>query len=187
MKPESIETLKGEDFQVVVFLGANQKRIDSAIALAVHSLGANGSYVQISDKGRNALDFHIAYYIGKFSAEDPEACFHIISKDTGFDPLVKHLREQKISCSRSSSISEILRLKTSKNVHPSQQAAIFYEKRIASNKARPARVTTLQRAILSHFHKQLSPEDVGKVVDALRQAGQVVVNGKKVSYPKAGR
>ncbi len=186
VKPESIEKLKDEHFQVVVFLGANQTRIDTAIALAVQSLGANGSYVQICDKGRNALDFHIAYYIGKFSAEDPDACFHIISKDKGFDPLVKHLREQKISCSRSSSISEITRLKTSKNVHPNQRAAIFYEKRIASNKARPARVTTLQRAILSHFHKQLSPEDVAKVIEALKHAGQVVVNGKKVAYPKRG-
>lgn len=187
VKPDSLEKLKHEDFQVVVFLGANQKRIDSAIAVAIHSLGANGSYVQICDKGRNALDFHIAYYIGKLAAENPNACFHIISKDKGFDPLIKHLGEQKIICSRSSSISEISRLKTSNNVHPNQRAAIFYEKRIASNKARPARVTTLQRAILSHFHQQLSSEDVGKVVDALRQAGHVVVDGKKVSYPNAGR
>jgi len=119
------------------------------------------------------------------SAENPDACFHIISKDKGFDPLIKHLGEQKIICSRSSSISEISRLETSKSVHPNQQAAIFYEKRIASNKARPARVTTLERAILSHFQKQLSPEDVAKVVEALKQAGQIVVSGKKVAYPKA--
>ena len=186
VKPDSLEKLKHQDFQVVVFLGANQKRIDSAIALAVHSLGANGRYVQICDKGRNALDFHIAYYIGKLSAENPNACFHIISKDKGFDPLIKHLGEQKIICSRSSSISEISRLKTSNNVHPNQRAAIFYEKRIASSKARPATLTALQRTILSHFHKQLPPEDVAKVVEALKQAGYIVVNGTKVVYPTRG-
>ncbi len=183
VKPESIEMLN-EHFRVVVFLGANQKRIDSAIALAVHSLGANGSYIQISGNGPNALDFHIAFYIGKLSAENPDAYFHIISKDKGFDPLIKHLGEQKIICSRSSSISEIPGLKTAKKMHPNQLAAIFYEKRIASNKARPATVTTLQSAILSHFHKQLPPEEVAKVVEALKQAGQVVVNGKTVVYPK---
>ena len=186
VKPESIEKLKHEHFRVVVFLGANQKRIDSAIVIAVHSLGAKGSYVQISGNGPNALDFHIAFYIGKLSAENPDSHFHIISKDKGFDPLIKHLGEQKISCSRSSSISEIPRSQTSKKVHPNQLAAIFYEKRIAPNKARPASVTALESAILSQFRKQLPPEEVAKVIEALKQAGHVVVNGKKVAYPERG-
>ena len=186
VKPESIEKLKHERFRVVVFLGATQKRIDSAIVLAVHSLGGNGDYVKVSGKGRNALDFHIAYYIGKLSATDPEACFHIISKDKGFDPLIKHLNEQKIICSRSSSISEITLLKTSKEVHPTQLAALFYEKRIAPGKARPTSVTALESAILSQFRKQLPAKDGSKVVEALKQAGHIEVNGEKVAYPKRG-
>lgn len=186
VKPESIEKLKHEHFRVVVFLGANQTRIDTAISIALQSLGGNGSYVQVSDKGKDALDFHIAYYIGRFAAEYPDAHFHIISKDKGFDPLIKHLGEQKIICSRSSSVSEIHGLKPAKQVLPNQRAAVFYEKRIASSKARPATLTALQRTILSHFHKQLSPEEVAKVVEALKQAGHVVVNGKKVAYPEPG-
>lgn len=185
VKPEHIEKLKHEHFQVLVFLGANQKRIDSAIALAVHSLRGNGDYVKVSGKGRNALDFHIAYYIGKFSAKNPGACFHIISKDKGFDPLIKHLNEQKIICSRSSSISEITSLKASKTVHPDQLAAIFYEKRIAPGKARPAKVISLQSAIVSHF-KDLSSQEVSNVVEALKQAGHVEVSGEKVAYPERG-
>ena len=186
VKPEHIEKLKQEHFRVVVFLGVNQTRIDSAIALAVHSLGGNGDYVKVSGKGRNALDFHIAYYIGKFSAADPDACFHIISKDKGFDPLIKHLGEQKISCSRSSSIAEITSLKTSKQEHPTQLAVLFYEKRIARGKARPASVTALKRAILSQFRKQLLPEDAPKVIEALTQAGYVEINGETVAYPRRG-
>ena len=153
----------------------------------MHSLGGNGSYVRISGNGPNALDFHIAFYIGKLSAENPDAYFHIISKDKGFDPLIKHLREQKISCSRSSSVSEIPLVKSSDKMPPKYSGPqIFYEKRIASNKARPATVTALRERILSHFRKQLSPEEVSKVVDALKQAGHVVVNGKKVAYPERG-
>jgi hypothetical protein len=187
VKPESIEKLKHEHFRVVVFVGANQKRLDFAIVNALHSLGSNGSYVPISGDGPNALDFHIAYYIGKLSAANPDAYFHIISKDKGFDPLIKHLWEQKIFCSRSLSVSEIPLVKSSDRVHPKERAADFYEKRIASAKAPPpATVTSLQSAILSHFHKLLSPEEVAKVVEALKQAGHVVVNGKKVAYPERG-
>jgi hypothetical protein len=56
--------------------------------------------------GTNALDFHIAYYIGRLAAKCPDAYFHIISKDTGFDPLIKHLKGQGISCQRSAAVTE---------------------------------------------------------------------------------
>src|SRR6185369_111941 len=103
VKPENIEKLKHEPFRVVVFVGANLKRLDFPIAKAVQSLGSKGEYVQISGHGPGALDFHIAYFIGKLAAAHPDAYFHIISKDKGFDPLIKYLKEQKIFCSRSAS------------------------------------------------------------------------------------
>jgi hypothetical protein len=186
VKPVSIEKLKHEHFRVVVFVGPHQKRLDFPVVNAVHSLGSNGSYVQISGNGPNALDFHIAFYIGKYSATNPDAYFHIISKDRGFDPLIKHLREQKVFCSRSSSVSEIPLVKSLNKLPPKERATDFYEKRIASAKARPVTVASLQSTILSHFHKQLSAEEVAKVVEALKLAGHVVVTGKKVDYPKRG-
>lgn len=187
VKPEYIERLKHEHFRVVVFVGANLKRLNFPIVNAVQSLGSNGSYVQISSHGPSALDFHIAYYIGKLSAAHPDAYFHIISKDKGFDPLIKHLKDQKIFCSRSASVLEIPLVKSLDKLTSRQRAADFYEKRIASAKARPATVMSLQSAILSHFHKMLSGEDVAEVLGALTAAGHVVVNGKKVAYPVSGR
>jgi len=187
VKPENIEKLKHEHFRVVVFVGANLKRLDFAIVNAVQSLGANGSYVQISGHGPNALDFHIAFYIGTLSVAHPEAYFHIISKDKGFDPLIKHLKAQNISCSRSASVLEIPLLKSADRLSPIQLAADFYEKRIGSSKARPATVASLQRTILSHYRKEaLSGTEVTKVLKALTAAGHVVINGKKVEYPDRG-
>ncbi len=183
VKPEYIEKLKHEHFRVVVFVGANLKRLDFALVNAVQSLGSNGSYVQISSHGPSALDFHIAYYIGKLAAAHPEAYFHIISKDKGFDPLIKHLKNQKIFCSRSTSVLEIPLVKSTNNLPPRQRAADFYENRIALAKSRPATVGSLQRAILAHFHKLISEEEVGAVLEALIASGHVLVNEKKVTYP----
>lgn len=182
VKPEYIEKLKHEHFRVVVFVGANLTRLDFSTVKAVQALGANGSYVQISSHGPSALDFHIAYYIGKLSAAHPDAYFHIISKDKGFDPLIKHLREEKVFCGRSTSILEVPLVKSTAKLPAKQRAADFYNKRIESTKTRPATVMSLKSAILSHFHKALSAEDVVAVLEALVAAGHVVVNGKKVSY-----
>ena len=181
VRPEFIEKLRHEHFRVIVFVGASLKRLSFPIVNAIQSLGSRGSYVQISSNGPSALDFHIAYYIGKLSAADPDAYFHIISEDKGFDPLIKHLKDQKIFCSRSASVLEIPLVKT---MDTRQRAAEFYEKRIASaTRARPATVVSLQSAILSHFGKMLSVEEVAEVLKALTAAGHVLTNGKKVTYP----
>jgi PIN domain len=186
VNPEYIDKLKHEHFRVIVFVGANLKRLDFPIVSALQSLGSNGSYVQISSHGPSALDFHIAYYIGKLSAAYPDAYFHIISKDKGFDPLIKHLRAQKIFCSRSASVLEIPLVKSTDKLPPKQRAADFYEKRIALAKARPTTVTSLQSAIHSHFHKVLSGIEVAKVLEALTAGGYIVVNGKKITYRDRG-
>jgi len=186
VKPEFIEKLKHDHFRVVIFVGANLTRLNFPVVNAVQSLGSNGSYVQISSHGLNALDFHIAYYIGKLSAAHPDAYFHIISKDKGFDPLIKHLRDQKIFCARSASVLEIPLVKSTDKLPPKQRAADFYEKRIASATARPATATTLLSAIVSHFHKLLSKEEAAEVLEALKAVGLVAVNGKKVTYPDRG-
>ena len=47
--------------------------------------------VRLTEPGKNALDFHIAYYLGQLALKEPDAFFHIVSKDTGFDPLIQHL------------------------------------------------------------------------------------------------
>lgn len=47
-----------------------------------------------------SLPAGIAYYIGRLAADEPGAAFNIISKDKGFDPLVRHLRGLGIDCCR---------------------------------------------------------------------------------------
>jgi hypothetical protein len=82
------------------------------MAQALQTFGEDAEYIQVVGSGKDALDFHIAYYIGKLSAENPGAGFSIISKDTGFDPLVKHLKSKHIECKRSASIADIPHLKS---------------------------------------------------------------------------
>lgn len=186
LQPDSIEKLKHDHFRVIVLVGANQKRIDIEVAKAVQALGRNGEYVQISGNGPNALDFHIAFYIGRYSLEFPDSYFHIISKDKGFDPLIKHLKDKKIFCTRSVSVSEIPLVRSAEKLSPKERAADFFEKRISPSKNRPATVNALHSAIAVHFHKLLSSEDVGSVIEALKVAGHIAVIGKSVAYAERG-
>src|SRR6185436_16011747 len=99
--------LRGGDFKILVFVGALQTKLPRAMVLQLQSLGDLAAYVEIEGSGRNALDFHLAYYLGRLVAENPGSGFHIITKDTGFDLLIKHLKTEKVSCQRHSSLNDI--------------------------------------------------------------------------------
>ena len=95
-QPEHLSVLAGQNFRVLVFVGQNQSKISFDLVSAIQHLGKNAEYIKIQGNGPNALDFHIAFYIGQFSTENSDSHFHIISKDKGFDPLIKHLESKKI-------------------------------------------------------------------------------------------
>ena len=124
VQPTDIGLLKDGPFKVKIFLGSNQAKVPVSLASALQSLGSNAEYVILESAGKNALDFHIAYYLGVMSGEDKSAYFHVISKDTGFDPLIKYLKGRKISVNRSVCIGDIPYFKSgSKIVDPTALVA----------------------------------------------------------------
>lgn len=186
VQPDSLERLKEDHFRVLLFVGSHQRRIDIAVVKAVQVLGRNAEYIQISGNGPNALDFHIAYYIGKYAAETPDAYFHIISKDKGFDPLIAHLKENKVFCGRSESVQDIPILKSAEVLSPQDRAEQFFQAKIRGARNCPGTLIKLKNAIAAHFCKLHSEEEVLAVMQALQAAGRIEVSGSKVTYPEAG-
>jgi hypothetical protein len=79
-----------EDAKILIFLGENQKKIPTETIRKTQPMGDRVEWVTISGVGRNALDFHIAYYLAK-NHTDPSSCHYIVSMDAGYDPLIKHV------------------------------------------------------------------------------------------------
>lgn len=102
---ENVGALVPGSCRIFVFVGANQPRLSFELVQALQPFGSDVEYVKISGNGPNALDFHIAFYAGRLSMQFPGSHFTIISADTGFDPLVRHLANQNIRCERAAIIS----------------------------------------------------------------------------------
>lgn len=105
VQPASLGGFDGGDVPVIVFVGPSQTKIPIELAAAMQRLGARGEHVRISGNGPIALAFHIACHLGERIARDPMADFRIVSKDTGFDPLVRHLRARGFEVRRVGSIA----------------------------------------------------------------------------------
>ena len=182
VQPTDMGLLRDGSFKVWLFLGPNQSRIPVSLATALQALGRDAEYVVLEAAGSNALDFHIAYYVGVLSAHEPSAFFHIISKDTGFDPLIQHLKGKGVLAQRSTRIADIPPLKPDLFSTSDEQteAAIAYLVRLKA--AKPRTQKTLLGTLHVLFKKELSEGQLSALFASLRKRGVVTIEGTKLSY-----
>lgn len=205
VQPPSLKELLVPGFSVLVFVGASQAKISMDVVEAMHALGTQGRYVRCNGHGSNALDFHIAFYIGEMAATDPGTCFHIVSKDTGFDPLLAHLRSRGLTVGRSTSVAELPMFRTAMKrpaavpppaeklpppppkPKPAQLSEALRLQHVCAQllkqgKAKPARLKSLGSAVHNMFQKTLPDSDVNALINTLQQKKWIVLEGQAVRY-----
>ena len=176
---DNLDLLADRQFKAMIFLGANHAKIPTDLVLKVQELHA-AKHIRISGNGPNAVDFHIAFYIGRLSTEEPGSYFHIVSKDKGFDPLIKHLRSRKIKASRVDDVSQLLRIPVpARDEDTITEILKDLSRRGAS---RPRKLRTLAGTIRSLFDGSLDEKKAQSLIGRLREQGHIVVDGEKVSY-----
>lgn len=94
------------DARVMIFYGVTQKKLPEELVVQAQPLGARLKWIKISGQGPNALDFHIAFYLGQELAKSPTSECAILSRDTGFDPLIRHLQALGHRSSRVNSLKD---------------------------------------------------------------------------------
>ena len=182
VQPKYVDRLKEGEFRVLVFVGPQQTKIPIEMAVALQSLGSGVEYIKIEKAGKNALDFHIAYYLGVLSHHDPKAQFCVISRDTGFDPLIEHLKGKKVAVKRYASVAEISVRRASHATAasgPLDRVVKNLSRRAAS---KPRTLKTLRSTILAHFRKELAEEELDELIGAMQKRGYIKVEGDKVTY-----
>ena len=107
VQPKALGRLQPGAARIRVFVGQHQSRLTLELAQALQPFGKDAEYVQIQGSGPNAADFHIAFYIGRLAAAHPGVSFTIVSKDRGFDPLVRHLGTLGVACRRLPELPEL--------------------------------------------------------------------------------
>ena len=211
VQPASLGALKAGDAYIKVFAGQHQTRVDLGLAQALQPFGTHAEYIQITGSGKDALDFHIAFYIGRLAAEHPGATFTIVSRDTGFDPLVKHTAKLGIGCKRVATIpgANVPKLPSAKaepapvvvatkTVKPAKAAKATKKttkvakaaahprlakvlERLAGMKGRPGTVKTL-RSTLKSFSPPFAEDELDGILAALQAQGAITIAGTRVTY-----
>jgi hypothetical protein len=179
---ENVQTMDlsrvATDVRVIVFYGATQKKLPEDLVVQAQPFGTRLQWIKIAGQGPNALDFHIAYYLGQELTQNPKTECVILSRDTGFDPLVRHLQALDRNCRR---------VISDKDAFPSNEpiaATDDYARLLAlltKEKALPARRKGLAGKVKSWFPR-LTADAHQKLLERLFRESRVRESGASVTY-----
>ena len=88
-KDDDIRSLVPDVTDIWLFHGPNQRGVAAKHA----SFGDKAMLVKIARTGKNALDFHLSFYMGYIAARHPDARFVVVSNDKGYGPMLEHAAE----------------------------------------------------------------------------------------------
>lgn len=185
VQPDDLDQLLDQPVRVYTFVGKHQTKLSFEFLNTMQRMGDRAGYIRMSENGPNALDFHIAYYVGELAASDPEAYFHIISRDSGFDPLIRHLRSREKSplrVYRAEQIVDLAFLRPKTNGVFAERLSQLTENLIKRGKQLPRKRSSLESLIRDHFKNQRLDSQVGDLIAALQRQKLLTVSDKTVSY-----
>jgi hypothetical protein len=211
-EPEDVRAWIEEFGPVWVFHGVNQRKLLPPL----QAFGDRVTAVPTSRPGKNALDFHLVFYLGYLASRNGESRFVVLSKDKGYDPAIEHARMLDLNVTRRNSLGRdapkppVKKLPSKKSVGPAKQAspaagaktapahrsvtASDLRNRViehlrAHAKHRPAKRATLERHVATILGGKVVTEPVQALIAELERDGIVKIGAKTIEYnlPKAGK
>jgi hypothetical protein len=184
VQPLSFDIPKEYPLHVIIFVGKNQKKVPIELVTSMQNLGSNAQYIPISEMGKNALDFHLTFYLGKLYEQDPDGYFHIISKDRGFDILIDHMKEKKVLINRYSSIQKVpaLRQPTCETLVMDEKISLVVDYLSKRGDAKPRKTDALANTINSICGRSLTQKQLESIINILVQRKFIRIDNQKVIY-----
>ncbi len=101
-------SLLDETYRAIIFVGAKQNPPRAATKKTTAHRFERVDFQKIEGTGKNALDFHIAFQLGRTIEAAPETECIVLSADKGFDSLLSHLNKSGLRCRRVNTMDELL-------------------------------------------------------------------------------
>ncbi len=169
-----------ENYHVVILVGSSQKSVPIDLVASAQRLGDRVDWQRVDGNGSNALDFYIACHLGRVIEKSPSLHCIVLSKDKGFDPLLRHLNKNGLKCKRINSLLE-LEPKSATTEEPNYKR-VFELLSKSEKKSRPRKRATLAQHISSMFQKNIAQRDVDRIIDILFANKMISESNNTISY-----
>lgn len=179
-----------------LLVGPRQTKLDVALVEKMLQHAGSVLFVRLASAGKNALDFALAYYLGRAVAADPVGRFHIVSRDNGFTPLIEHLRTQGLQVRRHDGFATLNLAPTAATSkpqpQPQSQSSVPSANSAAPLDSTPAALALIRKAatvrpktrkklanyLRAHLGEKFGATDAETLIEHLQQTGQLTVSDK---------
>lgn len=97
----NVDKIKNDNVKVFMLVGSFQNRIPFEMVKKTQYLGSDLTWIKIASEGKNNLDFHLCYLLGEYNnTTDKEVSFYVLSKDKGYDGVIKFINSNGRKCFR---------------------------------------------------------------------------------------
>jgi hypothetical protein len=164
---------------VWLFHGPHQAKQAQALA-ASH---ARVTLVPHSGKGKNALDFHLSFYLGYVAAKHPDAELVVVANDKGYDSMIEHAKALGFTAKRVGFKAPAVK-KAAVPKPASPAAAPVAAKKVAAKKTVAKKVVAKQAAPKAAMPAKAAPKraPAAKKAPAIKKAA-----AKKPAAPKPAK
>jgi hypothetical protein len=170
-----------DGFEVIIFVGATQKSVPIELVTQAQRLGQRVDWQRVDGVGSNALDFHIACHLGRIMERSPQQQCLVLSKDKGFDPLLRYLNKEGLKCRRLNSLLE-LDPKTAPPTEDANTKRVIELLGKTDKKGRPRKLKTLNQTVAAFFQKKIPAEEVSRIIDTMFANKLISETNGNVSY-----
>ncbi len=191
---ENLMTLKNVALSsyntLIIFCGKTQNTL--TFGEMPTGSGSHLCIIKIPDQGKNNLDFHMAFELGRrHELEDQAVEFHVLTKDTDLDKLLKHLRLLGRKCLRVDLQlpSEETAVKPAKKSPPAKKAVVIAhhdplsrvltDLRALPLAKRPKKRTSLLNWIASRIGQTGKQE---RILARLMERKEIQTSGESITY-----
>ena len=184
-KESDLRALVPDVTDVWIFHGPSQKvDLDS-----YGCFGSRATPVKIARSGKNALDFHLSFYMGYIASRHPDARFVVVSNDKGYGPMLEHAEELGFSARQAAFGAP----KPAAKKAAAKTAAIKKTTRTPMPKAvvktpakTPAKKATVRKATLKIAAKAPATKEAKKPAATRQAASKAPAGTSKVISPATG-
>jgi hypothetical protein len=174
-----------QSYRIIIFVGLNQKSVPFDLVTRAQQLGSRVEWLKVSGEGRNALDFFIAFHLGRVIDKPHRPECVVLSRDRGFDPLLKYLNENGLKCRRITSLAELRHPHSPHHAAPAEDPRVRRVVELLSKlekRSRPRRLRTLAQSISAMYQRNLSRQEVEQIIGSMLSQNLVTESNGAVSY-----
>jgi hypothetical protein len=165
---------------LVAFVGVALKRSEKRLQRAADLLAGRFQRIDCIVGGRNALDFQLACYLGMYLQANPHAEYVLLSRDQGFNALMRCLRQRGFRVRRADNQAK---------AYPStwRQAEERMQRmrdwlRNTPPEQRPTKRAALLQALQLHFGREVGTELIEYFVVQMQAKGEVQMKKKLLVF-----